>query len=181
MPVLSSNTYTPLCHCAFLPLVECEPRIIRPALVTLWGQIVRWHHVVEKELLFIITSGLAPFLLPKKEGRESELKELNAMCCRSDCRSERPRFILQRAVAFIFNLKEITVFLHLALTSPGFASILSFDRVCFPSFGSSPFQPCESITEHFLMALNFPLEKQISVSSQGESRKQKQEFRFHDG
>lgn len=48
--------------------------------------------------------------------------------------------------------------MHFASTSPGFVSILGFDRVCFPSFGSSSLQPCESITEHFLMALKFPPE-----------------------
>lgn len=47
-------------------------------------------------------------------------------------------------------------------TSLGFVAKLSFDRVCFPSFESSPIQPCESNTEHFLMALKFTL-KHISI------------------
>lgn len=49
-------------------------------------------------------------------------------------------------------------------TSLGFVSKLSFDTLCFPSFGSFPPRPCESNTEHFLMALKFTL-KQISISN----------------
>lgn len=53
--------------------------------------------------------------------------------------SGQPEFIRQRAVAFIFNLKEITLFsCTLCRPSSGFVSILSFDRVCFPSFGFFP-------------------------------------------
>lgn len=54
--------------------------------------------------------------------------------------------------------------MHSVSTSLGFVSKLSFDTLCFPSFGSSPLQPCEFNTEHFLMALIFTL-KQISISN----------------
>lgn len=75
--------------------------------------------------------------------------------------------------------KKLQCFLALFVTSLGFVSILSFDRVYFPGFGSSPLQPCESITEHFLMASNFP-HKQISISRQRQPHEQKHRLRFHD-
>lgn len=42
--------------------------------VWLWDDIML--ALVKKELLFIVTCGLARFLLPEEEGNESELKEL---------------------------------------------------------------------------------------------------------